>query len=383
MNCPLCSNKLEIFARDGKEIYVCPFCLSGLLPDESSAKIIKYFCGQEIIERLLSGIMDDSLFENTEKMLSPGKNVMCPKCELHAMEQHDMDKRLKFHVLKCKNCGYIFLNQMQMPLVALAFLENTPQDMRFKNIVEKLYEYLAGKKSKEPRNLNDIMAPFLAISGALLPIPGVVAMPTGDLTMRKTKPIATLILIFFCVMVFILQNESTVWSFAMIPEKALSGEWYRMLTSVFLHGSISHLLGNMYFLWIFGRTLDDGLGWKKYLPIFIVGGIVANIFHMATVMDKDIPALGASGAISAVVGAYLILFPKLKIRISLVSVARGFRRAVTSVPGWYYIIGWTIMNLFFILLAGNQNAPIGYWAHIGGIVTGIVFAEIYKNLKRE
>lgn len=378
MNCPKCSNELEIFARSGKEIYVCPFCLSGLIPDESSIKILKHFCTEEIMGQLISTLLDDSLFDNTKTMLSAEENLVCPKCKSY-MQHYDFNKKLRFYVNKCINCGSIWLNPMQMPLLSVAFIENSPDDLNFKKTITNLYEVLAKRKAKKVRSFDEIIAPFAVITG-LAP-----AIPLGDNVLTKTKPIATRSLIIVCAVVFILQIafKEILASFGLYADKAAQGEWYRLITYAFLHGGIFHLLGNMFFLRIFGRTIEDKLGWRKYLFLFGLGAVVSGIFVMATITKKDIPCVGASGAISAVIGAYLILFPKARLRFNIIHPLTFQKLAATEVSSLYYILSWIIMNVFFgMLQSGNKTAGIAYWGHIGGFIAGVIFIEVYKNLKR-
>lgn len=378
MNCPKCNNELEIFARSGKEIYVCPFCLSGLIPDESSIKILKHFCTEEIMNQLISTLLDDSLFDNTKTMLSAEENLACPKCKSY-MQHYDFNKKLRFYVNKCINCGSIWLNPMQMPLLSVAFIENNPDDLNFKKTITNLYEVLAKRKAKKVRSFDEIIAPFAVITG-LAP-----AIPLGDNVLTKTKPIATRILIIVCAAVFVLQIafKEILASFGLYADKVAQGEWYRLITYAFLHGGIFHLLGNMFFLRIFGRTIEDELGWKKYLFLFTLGAVVSGIFVMATITKKDILCVGASGAISAIIGAYLILFPKARLRFNVIHPLTFQKLAATEVSSLYYILSWIIMNLFFgMLQSGSKTVGIAYWGHIGGFIAGVIFIEVYKNLKR-
>ena len=378
MNCPKCNNELEIFARSGKEIYVCPFCLSGLIPDESSIKILKHFCTEEIMSQLILNLLDGSLFDNTKTMLSAEENLACPKCKSY-MQHYDFNKKIRFYVNKCINCGSIWLNPMQMPLLSVAFIENNPDDLNFKKTITNLYEVLAKRKAKKARSFDEIIAPFAVITG-LAP-----TIPLGDNVLTKTKPIATRSLIIVCAVVFILQIvfREILTSFGLYADRVAQGEGYRLITYAFLHGGIFHLLGNIFFLRMFGRTIEDELGWKKYLFLFTLGAVVSGIFVMATITKKDIPCIGASGAISAIIGAYLILFPKARLRFNVIHPLTFQKLATTEVSSLYYILSWIIMNVFFgMLQSGSKTVGIAYWGHIGGFIAGVIFIEVYKNLKR-
>jgi membrane associated rhomboid family serine protease len=282
---------------------------------------------------------------------------------------------------------------MQMPLVSIAFLEDNPEDLKFKKSIDGLYKALANKKARKVQSLVELIAPFIVMTG-LIP-----AIPAGDNVLTKTKPvgIANQSIIIFCCLVFILQNafayslllsntglDYFTSSFALIKSRVFSyGEWYRLITYAFLHGGILHLFFNMVFLRVFSRAVEDELGWKKYLFLFALGAVFSAIFTIATISKSDIPCIGASGAISAIIGAYLILFPWAKLRFNLIHPLTFQKLASTEVPSMYYILSWIIMNIFFgMLQSGGKTSGIAYWGHIGGFVTGVIFAEVYKNLKR-
>lgn len=244
MNCPKCSGKLEIFAHEGEEIYVCPVCLAALVPEESSPKILKYFCKQELVGRLISNILDDSLFNNTKKMLSADQNFSCPKCKSQ-MTHYDFDKKLRFNVNRCINCGSVWINSMQIPLIAITFTENNPDDLNFKKSINSIYEITAKKKTRNIRPFEEIIAPYVIFTG-LAP-----AIPLGDDMLTETKSFITKGIILICILTFILQilfKESLSY-FGLIAERTFGHkELYRLFTYAFLHGGLFHLLGNMLFL---------------------------------------------------------------------------------------------------------------------------------------
>jgi len=278
MNCPKCNAKLEIFARYGKEIYVCPLCLSALLPDESSVKILKYFCNQEVINLLISNLIDDSLFDNMKQMLSAEKNLTCPKCK-STLQPYDFNRRIRFSVNRCRTCEGVWINSMQAPLLSIAFLENNPDDLSFKQNIENLYKILAKKRARRIVPLDEVIAPFAVITG-LAP-----SIPVGDNVITKTKPFATWGLIIACIIIFIVQMSAsaTLSSFSLIADRVLHrGEFYRLITYTFLHGSFFHLLFNMIFLRFFGRSVEDELGREKYLYLFSFGAIVSGVFFILT-----------------------------------------------------------------------------------------------------
>ncbi len=380
MNCSECNNTMQIFARGGKEIYVCPICLSGLLPDESCAKILKHFCNEQIIDRFISTLLDDSLLDAAGKTLSAGNKVLCPQCG-SLMGPFDFDNKIRFYVNKCEHCGCIWLDSIQMPLVSVIFTGDNFEDLNYKNRINNLYKTRAGRRPRKIRSLDEVLAPFAVMSG-LLP-----SIPLGDNILKKRRAYATGGLIIACALVFIWQLAGdwmgAITAFALYPDKVSAGEWHRLITSAFMHGGILHLAGNMLFLRMFGRTLENEMGPGKYLLLYAVGAVVSGIFYMATSADRTIPAVGASGAISAVMGSYLILFPRSQLRFNVLHPFTFHKVASAKISSLYYVLAWIIMNVFFgMLQAGGRAAGIAYWGHIGGFVAGIVFVEAYKTFKR-
>ncbi|MGH2405166.1 MAG: rhomboid family intramembrane serine protease [bacterium] len=160
---------------------------------------------------------------------------------------------------------------------------------------------------------------------------------------------------------------------ALVPAAFLNGiaPW-ALLTAMFLHGDLLHLAGNLYFLAIFGDSVEDRLGLGEYLALYFLGGVAASLVHIATAPSSDIPMLGASGAISAVMGAYVYLFPHRKLYVMAVV----FMHRVRAV--WYLVL-WLALQVYFAV----QGAPgVAWWAHIGGAAFGVAFAAFHRAVIR-
>lgn len=160
--------------------------------------------------------------------------------------------------------------------------------------------------------------------------------------------------------------------FALIPGRVLSGDVLAVptfFTSMFMHGGWGHILGNMAYLWIFGDNVENRLGWFGYLAFYIATGLAAGFAHLITNPASMIPTIGASGAISGVLGAYLITYPRAKVD-ALVFIG-GFGR-VTTLPAIAVLGFWFVLQLFEgVLSLGMSGAGVAYWAHIGGFVAGL------------
>lgn len=152
-----------------------------------------------------------------------------------------------------------------------------------------------------------------------------------------------------------------------------------LISSIFLHGGLMHLGGNMLFLWIFGDNIELKFGRAKYLAIYLVWGVLAGLIHIIGDTTSAIPAVGASGAISGILGAYLVIFPRTKI---LTFLMLGFFWRMIHIQARWFLPFWLIFqNLlpFFIGGFGVAGGGVAYLAHIGGFVVGLATGYLYKK----
>jgi membrane associated rhomboid family serine protease len=149
---------------------------------------------------------------------------------------------------------------------------------------------------------------------------------------------------------------------------------WTLLTSMFLHGSWMHLIGNMLYLWIVGDNVEEVLGSFRYLIVYLACGLVGSLTQIASNPDSVIPTLGASGAIAGMMGAYVIWFPHNQIRVLLF-------RFITVLPAVYVIGGWIILQIWLGAnsLGGEEKGGVAYLAHVGGAITGIVVAVLFLD----
>jgi len=175
-----------------------------------------------------------------------------------------------------------------------------------------------------------------------------------------------------------------VSNFGMIPYHVLHGErLYTLFTSMFLHGNIWHLGGNMLFLYVFGDNVEDAFGHGRFLVFYFLSGIAASIaFIWAQFFSGDLltVAIGASGAIAGVLGAYIVLYPRARI-LTLVVIGWIW---IVPIPAIIFLGYWFVYQLLYGMLTLGVEAVTGiaYWAHIGGFVTGILFGSIWRGRRR-
>ena len=154
--------------------------------------------------------------------------------------------------------------------------------------------------------------------------------------------------------------------------------WFTLFTSIFMHGGLAHLGGNMLYLWIFGDNVEEVLGHVRYMLVYLACGLSASLAHIALAPDSLIPSLGASGAIAGVMGMYVIWFPKNQVRVLAL-------RTLTWMPALLVIGLWIVMQLVLgmgeLSSAGTQGG-VAYAAHVGGAAAGILFGLVYRDRAR-
>jgi membrane associated rhomboid family serine protease len=236
-----------------------------------------------------------------------------------------------------------------------------------------------------------------------------------DNTDRTRFPYVNYAFIALNILVFVLlqrlgSDTSFTYSFSTVPQEIMTGSdvvtsprvveyagqeimipglgrtwpsvYFTLLTSMFMHGGIAHIAGNMLFLWIFGDNIEDRLGHVRYAIFYLVCGLIASLAHVFTTAafageqaDLLVPSLGASGAISGVLGGYLLLHPARRVTVILF-------RFLTDVPAWVAIGIWFAFQLISglgMLGAGSQQGGVAYAAHIGGFIAGLVLIKFFDR----
>jgi membrane associated rhomboid family serine protease len=205
--------------------------------------------------------------------------------------------------------------------------------------------------------------------------------PIRDHNPSGRTPFVTYALIVANVWVFLLNTPimgdnmalaSFYADWALTPERVSHGaSLHTILTSMFLHGSLMHLLGNMLFLWIFGDNLEDIFGHARFVLFYLLSGVAAAGLQVFADPFSQVPMIGASGAIAGVMGGYLLLFPRARVDILLIIVV-FFR--IFSVPAWVMLGLWFGFQVLNGLATDTDMGGIAYWAHAGGFVAGMIMA---------
>jgi membrane associated rhomboid family serine protease len=216
-------------------------------------------------------------------------------------------------------------------------------------------------------------------------------IPLRDTIPSARWPIINLSLIALNVLCFMyelsLANlDQFIRVFGLVPARLHSGSpagTVALFTSMFLHGSWLHLVGNMLFLYIFGDNVEDRLGHLRYLCFYLLCGAAAGVAQAYAIPNSTLPMIGASGAVAGVTGAYFLFFPRARV-VTLVPIFFYFQ--IVEIPAVVFLFLWFVMQLLYgmatISAAGQAVGGVAWWAHIGGFVFGMIAAPLLAPAKR-
>jgi membrane associated rhomboid family serine protease len=221
-------------------------------------------------------------------------------------------------------------------------------------------------------------------------------IPLKDSVPVRTWPVVTYALIAANVWVFLYELalgpelDAFIRSWGFIPARyfllgeagpaAWPDQYLPLVTSMFLHGGWAHLIGNMVYLWIFGDNVEDRLGHLRYLLFYLLAGVGAGLAHASLYPASSVPTVGASGAISGVLGGYLVLFPRARV-LALVPLVFFFFDIV-ELPAVLYLGFWFVMQFLggaFALILAGEASGVAWWAHIGGFVAGMALVLAFRR----
>lgn len=215
-------------------------------------------------------------------------------------------------------------------------------------------------------------------------------IPVRDINPTERFAFVTLLLIAVNIAVFFYEvqlgkaGEAFISAFALIPAKLFSPSGaggavparLTVFTSMFLHGGITHLAGNMLYLWIFGNNIEDSMGRFRFVVFYLLCGVTAAYAHALANSASMVPMIGASGAVSGVLGAYLLLFPRAKVRTVIFF---GFYIRFIEIPAMFVLGFWFILQFLSALVSSGSGQGVAWYAHIGGFIAGIALIGLFKR----
>ena len=219
-------------------------------------------------------------------------------------------------------------------------------------------------------------------------------IPLRDDNPSNTPQIVTVAFIVMCVLVFLWQlsfgaqgGQRIVYALGVVPasllgqgqlpaELSLVPPWMTVFTSMFMHGGWMHLIGNMLYLWIFGDNVEDSMGHGRFVVFYLLCGIAAVFAQALPEPGSTVPMIGASGAISGVLGAYLLMYPHARV---LVAIPFGFYLHMMRIPAGLVLVLWFGLQLLSNVMAQPGQGGVAFRAHIGGFIAGMILIPVFKQ----
>lgn len=219
-------------------------------------------------------------------------------------------------------------------------------------------------------------------------------IPLKDDNPATTRPLVTLMVVGLCILVFLWQSslsqessQAAIYALGFIPavlfgnvELPAQLAWLpaptTVLTSMFLHGGLLHLAGNMLYLWIFADNIEDSMGHGRFLLFYVVCGVVAAFVQAAPELGSTIPMIGASGAVSGVLGAYVLLFPRARILVVVPLLVVFY---TLRLPAFIVLGVWFVGQLLNSLAASEVGGGIAFRAHVGGFLAGLLLIKLFQR----
>jgi membrane associated rhomboid family serine protease/Zn-finger nucleic acid-binding protein len=368
MKCPSCSGRLREVKSKTALVDICLDC-KGIWFD--SGEFVDF--ARSLTENPKLSPTETRLFEprkvhTLEKVKEQTK--ACPRCNL-AMKRFNYSYDSNVFLDKCPNCQGIWTDGGEMRQVA-RYLKDDPR-------VKAIGKDLADHK----RNMQELQSwggfgrtMGMPVSPYILYMPKII-LPLSDENPRERFPVLTISIITVCIAAFMSQAyfvsdlKPFFNSYGLVPKNFFS---IGLITSIFLHAGIIHLIGNMLFLWIFGDNVEDRFSRLGFIIFYLSSGFTASVLHTLFHLNSSVPAIGASGAVSGIMGAYLIFYPEAEVKIL-------FIYKIIRVPAFLYLLIWFVFQLFFALMTYTSDAASGvaWFAHIGGFVFGCLVAYFKKR----
>lgn len=353
--CPKCSVDTHEFRMHGVATDLCPHC-SGIWFDAGELPRAAGLC----FEERPSG---------RELAEARRTDYRCPACATLLYER-ELGEDSSVLVEQCPRCGGTFLDEREFSRVRRHFASaGAPAALRPRT---------GGPQESAPQIDEDspLLAAFQYVTGLPLEL---------DAPQRILPPVvvalcALNVLVFLWAITHGL--EGWVRRLGLVPAAVMQGrDLHTFLTSMFMHGGVWHIVGNLYFLYFLGDNVEGKLGPVRFLGFYFLCGVAAGMAHVVGMPDSAVPAVGASGAISGVLGAYLVFFPRNRLLLRwLWRWGFYFRRARWEVPAWAYLGFWILMQFLYVSLG---LPGVAWWAHIGGFACGAGIALAVRLRERE
>ena len=369
MHCPACGDVLRRVGYQALVLDQCPRC-RGVWYDvnELGAFLERYLADNPDLPPARLTLNQDA------GAIAPAGEAgrACPRCDF-PLEKYNYGYDSGIILDRCHACEGVWADADEVQRLA-QYVKGHPK-----------LDRLAAAMATHTREAEDFRHDVQVAPEAILYSWFGLAIPYADDTPKKRIPIFTYALLFANVLVMLwlyyaVYDWSEVYNtYGMVPANVVAGrDRGTLITCMFLHGDLGHLVGNMLFLWIFSDNVEDRLGHLLFLVFYLATGIVASLTFLLFHSSSTTPVIGASGAISGVVGAYAIFFPQARLR--LLTAVPPYTSV--TIPATWYVLAWFVFQLLYMFVELHGSVGVAFSAHVGGFMSGVVIAILYKAIAR-
>lgn len=354
--CPKCRVRMRLVQLEAVQVDLCPNCMG------------MWFDTGELSRA--TGLK----FRDTARgaAIAHAKRTVhrCPSCAI-PLREREIDRGCGIFIDQCPQCSGLFLDRDEFSRTK-GYLKSIGAPPRGAVRVERT------AAPTEPAELDEDSI-LLTVFQYITHLPVEINLPQ-----RLLPPVViTLLLLNVAAFVYTWLTDLPGWIdvLGLVPSEVGSGHrLYTFFTSMFMHVGVLHILGNMYFLYITGDNIEDRFGWHRFLGFYVLCGLVAGIAHMLGNLGSNVPAIGASGAVSGVLGAYIVLFPRTRFLFRWLLGWRFMFHVVRfEVPAYAYLGLWIVLQLVY---ASLDVPGVAWWAHIGGFACGAGIAGYVRLRER-
>lgn len=366
MDCPVCSTRLRQVKAGNLDVDVCTNC-SGIWFDSGELQVfLRELVKREDITPERTRLFTPREVATIDRSEPDGR--VCPKCGLE-MKTFNYSYDSNVFVDKCPECEGIWTDRGEVKRLA-AYLKTDPR-------VAAIGAHVAQRKQflDDLREMGEMGQQMKRNASGAAFMPRII-MPVGDDLEAERFPFATIGLIVVCIAVFVFEMvgvpdlQDFVNRYGFVASDFFS---IGLVTSMFLHGDFFHIFGNMLFLWIFGDNVEDRLGYKGYVIFYLAAGVAASVLFAVFHLGSTTPCIGASGAISGVMGAYVTFYPHAKVKM----LVYGY---IIPIPAGIYLTAWFAMQIGYSVIAFRHgDYGVAWLAHVGGFAFGAAAAWVVKK----
>ncbi|MCP4707361.1 MAG: rhomboid family intramembrane serine protease [Planctomycetes bacterium] len=364
MDCPVCKVPLRKVRSRSLEIDMCPRCKGKWYDDGEFTEYVRALSESGVVEAERSRLFVRREVRRACK--SQEGTRYCPSCQI-VMKKFNYAYDSNVFLDKCMACRGMWADKGESSQVA-AHMKVDPRAKAVAEGIIKDHREREGYADLGELNRIPLFAWFF--------LPRLI-LPLADDAPRNKFPYVTIAIIMVCVIVFLVQlsvgleDRGFLWDYGFVPADFFG---IGLITSMFLHAGWLHLGGNMFFLWLFGDNIEDKMSRFGFFWFFLLCGVVADVVHGVFNLGSEIPCIGASGAISGIMGAYLLFFPRARIKTL-------FFYRIVRVPAVFFLGLWLFLQFFdFAVSRMTDITSVAWLAHIGGFVFGALYAYIYMKV---